>query len=182
MAAPETGRAGHGAEGAPQAEQALRALLDLAALDGELARRQAAVTATLAELEALRRRITTLGGGRPAARRSESGAQHAALSRQLQQRQRESESVAAALHTLRQALPERRSALRRRLPVDLIAAYETALHAGHSPLVATRGGACWGCGLALPAKARSEFGASRRVVVCPHCARLLYDPSWLEGV
>jgi predicted nucleic acid-binding Zn-ribbon protein len=61
------------------------------------------------------------------------------------------------------------------------AAYDTALRSGPRPLVATRGGACWGCGLALPAGLKGAFSVHQRVAACPHCSRLLYDPSWLEG-
>lgn len=178
----------------------IRALLELAALDADMARRQAVLSQTLAAAEQVRSDFTQLdtavrtdrdalarheqSGGLAADWETlhhsvdEKGRRLAALARDLAKGQAQALAASADLGA---ELPARRKALTCGISAAVLDRYDLALRSERRPAVlATRGTVCWGCHLRLPAAVAREFRASKRITACPHCLRLLYDSNWLE--
>lgn len=181
----------------------IRALLDLAALDADMARRQAVLSQTLAAAEQVRSDFTRLDTAvrtdRDAlARHEQSGGlaadwetlhhsvdekerRLAALARDLAKGQAQALAASADFRDTGAELPARRKALRCRISAEVLDRYDLALRSERRPAVlATRGTVCWGCHLRLPAAVAREFRASKRITACPYCLGLLYDSNWLE--
>lgn len=181
----------------------IRALLDLAALDADMARRQAVLSQTLAAAEQVRSDLTRLDTAvrtdRDAlARHEQSGGlaadwetlhhsvdekerRLAALARDLAKGQAQALAASADFRDTGAELPARRKALTSRISAEVLDRYDLALRSERRPAVlATRGTVCWGCHLRLPAAVAREFRASKRITPCPYCLRLLYDSNWLE--
>jgi hypothetical protein len=75
-------------------------------------------------------------------------------------------------------LEERRQLTLAELPDALRAAYELLLRADRHPVIApVSGGYCAGCHLRLPAQVVNRVADSRELFRCPHCQRILYDPT-----
>jgi len=74
-----------------------------------------------------------------------------------------------------------RAAAARKVPAHLLERYEALLKRGRSPIAAAERGCCSGCHIRLPAMLGHEIRSALRILVCPHCGRLLYDPGHLNG-
>jgi hypothetical protein len=74
-----------------------------------------------------------------------------------------------------------RAAAARKVPAHLLERYEALLKRGRSPIAAAERGCCSGCHIRLPAMLGHEIRSALRILVCPHCGRLLYDPGHLSG-
>jgi predicted nucleic acid-binding Zn-ribbon protein len=182
----------------------VRALVALVELDGGIAKREASVACALAVLERTRgdlarvapalqtdrdslRRLEEAGPAlseletlRRAVRSKERRA--AMLMRQAERRQRDALAASADLREGCSHLAEHRRALTGRISGPALESYETALRLRRQPAaIGTRGAVCWGCFRRLPAALTAAFRARRRLTPCPHCSRLLYDPTWLEA-
>lgn len=177
------------------------ALLRVAAIDKEMSRlrsslqeivslldRQRADLAALGALiEADRARPAKLGasGGETAEsrrkRRHRNERAYAELTRTLEWDQADALHLSAELQRRTVEFAEQRQALLAHVSPPLPGLYETALREGLRPAVAPApDGACSACGLPLEAAARRRLVEGGRVVPCPACARLLYDPVWVE--
>lgn len=181
----------------------IRALLELAALDADMARRQAVLSQALAAAEQVRSDSTRLDAAVRAerdalARHDQSGGlvadwetlrhsvdekerRSAARARDLARGQAQALAASADFRDTGAELPARRKAVTGRISTEVLDRYDLALRSEQQPTVlATRGTVCWGCHLRLPAAVAREFHASKRITACPHCLRLLYDSNWLE--
>lgn len=181
----------------------IRALLELAALDADMSRRQAVLSQALSAAEQVRSDFTRLDTAVRAdrgalARHEQSGGlaadwetlrhrvdekerRSAALARDLAKGQAQALAASAELRDTGAEFPARRRALTGRISTEVLDRYEIALRSERRPAVlATRGTVCWGCHLRLPAAVAREFRTSKRITACPHCLRLLYDSNWLE--
>lgn len=181
----------------------IRALLELAALDADMARRQAVLSQALSAVEQVRSNVarlnTAVRADRDAlARHEQSGGlaadwetlrhsvdekehRSAALARELAKGQAQALAASADVRDTDAALPARRRALTGRISREVLDRYKIALGSERQPAVlATRGTICWGCHLRLPEAVAREFHTSKRVAACPHCLRLLYDSNWLD--
>jgi predicted nucleic acid-binding Zn-ribbon protein len=188
---------------APTSSDEVRALLELAAFDDGIAKQEASVARALAVLERARGelaqitpalkvdreellRLEEVGATVPDVERlrravREKERRAALLMRQAEEKQSEALGASANLRDACADLAERRRALTDRLSGTLLTSYETALRLGGQPVaIGTRGAVCWGCFRRLPLAVTANFQRFRRPTPCPHCRRLLYDPSWLE--
>ena len=65
---------------------------------------------------------------------------------------------------------------------EILEAYERALRGGRQPaVVRLLGSVCSGCHVRLHSKLDHVIRRRRGVAACPHCLRLVYDPSWLTS-
>jgi predicted nucleic acid-binding Zn-ribbon protein len=181
----------------------VRALLDLVALDEGLAKREASVAQSLAildrttsdltrltpELEAAREELHQLeqsGAAIPEVeklRRALRGKERrvALVMRQAERKQADALAASADLRDACADLAERRTVLMSRIPGVALEIYAKALRLGRQPAaIGTHGAVCWGCFHRLPIAVTSEFQSEARLVPCPHCERLMYDPEWTE--
>ncbi len=77
---------------------------------------------------------------------------------------------------------EPRAALGARISADVLEAYGMALRSGREPVIARLvGSVCTGCHVRLHSKLEHQIRQRWGIAACPHCLRLVYDPSWLEG-
>jgi predicted nucleic acid-binding Zn-ribbon protein len=78
-------------------------------------------------------------------------------------------------------LAVRRGAIASRIPREALDVYDSALRRGLLPAaVPTRGRVCWGCFHGLSAPVAAPFLHEEVFLCCPHCERLLFNPSWTE--
>jgi len=172
-----------------EAGESRRILADLVSLDERLRERDAAWSALVLRLGALRREIavTATRAARrrpPAAPSDEGGPPEAAEPTPLQARVpvlmqefeaalRDTEAQRVALHVEREELRSRRQGLLDRLPAALAFTYRSLVDAGRLPAVAVvASGACASCGSPLP-PAVAEALVRDAVAVCAGCERLL---------
>ena len=74
-----------------------------------------------------------------------------------------------------------RHRLAAKLSPDVHEAYNRALRAGRRPaVVRLAANVCSGCHMHLHATLEQRVRRRRGVGACPHCLRLVYDPSWLH--
>lgn len=138
-------------------------------LDGDrLARAQAQPSG--ADLPALRKRI----------RKNQNAL--AQLSRDEENAEAEALALSAELQRWSVEVAEQRVALGRRISADVLEAYGTALRSGRQPaMVRLAGSVCTGCHVRLHSKLEHQIRRRWGIGACPHCQRLVYDSSWLEG-
>ena len=181
----------------------IAALLSLAGLDADLFGREAkvqklvrrleeqryAVAGLRAELESDRGRLTR-AGGRPLGAElatlrkhiQESEKAHAQLSRDAEQSEATTRALSAELERRSAELAEQRAVLRSRLSAGVLEMYGTALRSGREPAIVTLvQSVCTGCNMRVHSKLEHQIRRRWGIAACPHCQRLVYDPSWLEG-
>jgi predicted nucleic acid-binding Zn-ribbon protein len=79
------------------------------------------------------------------------------------------------------AAKERRE-LVAKLSAEVLEAYERALRAGRRPAVVRLvGSVCSGCFMRLHSKLDHQIRHRRGAAACPHCLRVVYDPSRLAA-
>lgn len=77
---------------------------------------------------------------------------------------------------------DERHQLGARISPEILEAYDRALRAGRQPaVVPVVASVCSGCHVRLHAKLDHQVKKRRGVAPCPHCLRLVYDPTWLDG-
>lgn len=75
-----------------------------------------------------------------------------------------------------------RRGLAARLSPDALEAYNRALSAGRRPsVVRLVASVCSGCHVRLHSTLEQKIRRRRGVAACPHCLRVVYDPTWLDG-
>ncbi len=80
-----------------------------------------------------------------------------------------------------EATDERR-ALEAKLPPLVLEAYERAVRGGRRPAVVSLvASVCSGCHMRLHSALEQKIRRRQGVAPCPHCFRLVFDPSWLEA-
>ncbi len=80
-----------------------------------------------------------------------------------------------------QSKEQERATAAKKVPAPLLERYEALLERGRSPVAAAERGCCSGCHIRLPAMLGHEIRSALRILPCPHCGRLLYDPGHLRG-
>lgn len=69
-----------------------------------------------------------------------------------------------------------------KLSPDVLEAYDRALRAGRQPAVVRLvASVCSGCHVRLHSTLEQKVRQRRGVAPCPHCLRVVYDPTWLDG-
>ena len=77
---------------------------------------------------------------------------------------------------------DERHALGASLSPEILEAYERAMRGGRRPAVVSLvASVCSGCHVRLHSTLEQKIRRRRGVAPCPHCLRLVYDPSWLEA-
>lgn len=77
---------------------------------------------------------------------------------------------------------DERHGLGARISADLLEAYDRSLRAGRRPaVVRLQGSVCSGCHMRLHSKLEHQVHVLRGLGACPHCLRLVYDPTWLAS-
>jgi hypothetical protein len=88
----------------------------------------------------------------------------------------------ADLDATRLDRPDERHVLAKRLSAETLENYHRALRAGRRPaVVPVAASVCSGCHVRLHSKLDHQIRQRRGVAACPHCLRLVYDPSWLSA-
>ena len=80
------------------------------------------------------------------------------------------------------AVAHERHRLAVKLSAEVLEAYNRALRAGRQPaVVRLAASVCSGCNVRLHSTLEQKVRRRRGIGACPHCLRLVYDPSWLQG-
>ena len=80
-------------------------------------------------------------------------------------------------------LADQRAAVRKTLPLEVVALYDQALRSGREPVVTQLvADTCAGCYLRLATSIAQRVRRGRSLSACPHCGRLLYEPASAEAL
>jgi hypothetical protein len=94
----------------------------------------------------------------------------------------EDRALAADLERRRAEVAEEQAGLRARVSAEVLETYATALRSGRGPaIVKLVQSVCSGCYMRLHSKLEDQIRRRWGIAACPHCRRLVYDPTWLEG-
>ncbi len=104
-----------------------------------------------------------------------------AFSRQMEQEKAQVESESTEMERKLERLTSQRDTIVTAIGSDLLKKYEqTKEYTGATVVAAVKSSICQGCNMNIPPQMYNELQRFDRLLVCPHCERIIYPHGRLE--
>ena len=106
----------------------------------------------------------------------------AAFSRQTEEERAQVERESAEMHQKLESLLHRREEIVAAIDSDLLRKYDQVKqYTGATVVAAVKASICQGCHVNIPPQMYNELQRFNRLLVCPHCERIIYPHGKMEG-